>query len=235
LLADGLGQNLNILLASGAKNMEAELNKLQRAPLFTDEFRGILREVVIARRFAEQRALVVFEPKGKSGPDLAIHIHGHIANIEVKRLTLQTNQIIEVAVDQWYQEEYLSPSNNQTFDYSLRRVDETIRSAYSQLIKGEPNIIVVQSYDPQIPAGTFRTCVTWLTEEIEANQTYGKLSAILFVTSWSSLLGEQRALLWQNPHAHHPLSQDLLNICQMTFNIVPQQIYPEIEKLFSNV
>jgi hypothetical protein len=211
--ADHVRRLLTDLLASQVGGLDRFIKKLERSVGLDDtsEFNGTIREGVYARYLARNGGRPTFEPQGATGPDLGVEVKTAVTNLEIKRLLDSPVLSPTEDLESWYNDE-----TDSTFDPGGQdRLTDKLRAimidAAKQLVRGEPNIVVLSDWSVSVTRGNFRRAIELLQEEIALNGTYGRISAVQYDSNW---LQATNTYLWLNPSAEVLLPEPIVELLE---------------------
>ncbi len=209
-----LVQSLTDFEVNGVATYIVKLDRALRAAARDQgrEFAGILREGDYVRRLARSGGICSMEPLGKKGPDVAVAVEGERANIEIKRLRDAAAEGIADDADAWLADELDEDYVPMGDDKQTEKLLGVAQKAVRQLVRAEPNVLVLAKRSTTGTLGNFRRATRFLQEEISSNGgAYGRISAIQYMNNsihWANNVSISDRL-WINPGADTSLPKKI--------------------------
>jgi len=150
---------------------------------------------------------IVYEPCGRSGPDLFASCPGYRFYVEITRSRedYETSQKLSQKLEEW---------NGTLVEYGRGEKDVEllygkILSEAEQLPENETGLVFLQSDNVRIEEFEFEEATTYLDRLVSEQNLLAKMSGVLFNSGWVKFPAHERFYLWRNPKAERPID-DLL-------------------------
>ena len=161
----------------------------------------------VALKFACNDFSVVYEPCGRSGPDLSVICPGYRFYVEITRFRedYETNK-------------KLKERNGILVQYGrgekdVEKLHDKIQSKVKQLRENEIGLVFLRSDNVCIEDIEFEEVKTYL-DTMASQNLLTKLSGVLFDSGWIRCRTHERFYLWRNSEAERPIDDLLAVILQ---------------------